>query len=188
MAIPKVINILRKSIEYNTEAHWNAQANYIPASGAIIVYTDLNKMKIGNGTSKLKDLNFISVPVEGNSGDALVKNEKGSEWETPVEATLVKLPIGILKSDGTTITAITTKYLTATLTASNWSNKIYSFEKTYPNNQYDITVSVAPTATATEYDAFSNAKICRDANRNIIKAVGTVPNIAIPVIIKVVSK
>lgn len=93
MAIPKVINILRKGVEYNTETYWNAQADYVPASGAIIVYTDLNKMKIGNGTSKLGDLNFVSVPAEGNNGDALVKNEKGSKWETPVEASLVDLPV-----------------------------------------------------------------------------------------------
>ena len=188
MAIPKVINILRKGVEYNTETYWNAQTDYIPASGSIIVYTDLNKMKIGDGTTKLGDLNFISVPAEGNNGDALVKNEKGSKWETPVEATLIKLPIGTLKSDGTTITGLTTKYLTTTLAVANWSNKTYSFETTYPNSQYDITVSVAPTATTTEYDAFSNAKICGDATQNIIKAIGTVPTIAIPVIIKVVSK
>lgn len=188
MAIPKVINVLRKGVEYNTETYWNAQTDYIPASGSIIVYTDLNKMKIGDGTTKLGDLNFISVPAKGNNGDALVKNEKGSKWETPVEATLIELPIGTLKSDGTTITGITTKYLTTTLAVANWSNKTYSFETTYPNSQYDITVSVAPTATATEYDAFSNAKICGDATQNIIKAIGTVPTIAIPIIIKVVSK
>lgn len=188
MAIPKVINILRKGVEYNTETYWNTQTNYIPASGSIIVYTDLNKMKIGDGTSKVGDLNFISVPTEGNNGDALVKNEKGGKWETPVEATLIELPIGTLKSNGTTITGITTKYLTTTLVVANWSNKTYSFETTYPNSQYDITVSVAPTATTTEYDAFSNAKICGDATQNIIKAIGTVPTIAIPVIIKVVSK
>ena len=188
MAIPKVINILRKGVEYNTETYWNAQTDYIPASGSIIVYTDLNKMKIGDGITKLGNLNFISVPAEGNNGDALVKNEKGSKWETPVEATLIELPIGTLKSDGTTITGITTKYLTTTLAVANWSNKTYSFETTYPNSQYDITVSVAPTATITEYDAFSNAKICGDATQNVIKAIGTVPTIAIPVIIKVVSK
>ena len=145
-------------------------------------------MKIGDGTTKLGNLSFISVPAEGNNGDALVKNEKSSKWETPVEATLIELPIGALKSDGTTITAITTKYLTTTLAVANWSNKTYSFETTYPNSQYDITVSVAPTATTTEYDAFSNAKICGDATQNIIKAIGIVPTIAIPVIIKVVSK
>lgn len=188
MAIPKVINILRKGVEYNTETYWNAQTDYIPALGAIIVYTDLNKMKIGDGTSKVGDLNFVSVPTEGNKGDALIKNEKGSEWETPVEATLVELPIGILKSDGTTITGITTKYLTTTLAVANWSNKTYSFETTYPNSQYDITISVAPTATTAEYDAFSKAKICGDATQNIITALGTIPTIAIPVIIKVVSK
>jgi hypothetical protein len=134
MAIPKVINILRKGVEYNTETYWNAQTDYIPASGSIIVYTDLNKMKIGDGTTKLGNLSFISVPAEGNNGDALVKNEKGSKWETPVEATLIELPIGALKSDGTTITAITTKYLTTTLAVANWSNKTYSFETTYPNS------------------------------------------------------
>lgn len=188
MAIPKVIKLLRKGVEYNTEAYWNTQTDYVPIAGTIIVYTDLNKMKIGNGTSKVGDLDFISVPTEGNNGDTLIKNSSGSEWETPVEATLVELPIGTLKSDGTTITATTTQYLTTSLAVANWSNKTYSFETTYPNDQYDITVSIAPTASVTEYDAFSNAKICGDATQNVIKAIGTVPTIAIPIIIKVVSK
>lgn len=189
MAIPKVINILRKGVEYNTETYWNAQTDYIPASGSIIVYTDLNKMKIGDGTSKLGDLNFISVPAEGNNGDALVKNEKGSKWETPVEATLVSIPNGVLKSDGNgNISGITTNYINATLTTSNWKNGEYSFESIYPNAQYDITVSVSPAATSTQYDAFSNAKICGNLSSNVLKALGTIPTINIPIMIKVVSK
>lgn len=48
-----------------------------------------------------------SLPEGGTVGDALVKSPDGGSWETPIEATLVSLPTGILKSDGTTITAAT---------------------------------------------------------------------------------
>lgn len=48
-----------------------------------------------------------SFPDGGTAGDALVKTANGEDWETPIEATLVSLPTGILKSDGTTISAAT---------------------------------------------------------------------------------
>lgn len=48
-----------------------------------------------------------SLPDGGTAGDALVKTSDGEDWETPIEATLVSLPTGILKSDGKTISAAT---------------------------------------------------------------------------------
>ena len=96
---------------------------------------------------------------------------------------------GILKGDGNGgVTAVTTTYVTSSLTVSNWSDRVYSFESNYPNSEYDITISVAPIATSTEYDAFANAKICGSADSNSVTAIGTVPTIDIPIIIKAVSK
>lgn len=94
--------------KHDSSANWAKATNFIPLKGEIIIYDDLNKIKIGDGTTKVNDLDFSScLPDGGTAGDALVKNSNGGEWETPIEATLVSLPTGILKSDGTTITAAT---------------------------------------------------------------------------------
>lgn len=94
--------------KHDSSANWAKATNFIPLKGEIIIYDDLNKIKIGDGTTKVNDLDFSScLPDGGTTGDALVKDIDGGKWETPVEATLVSLPTGILKSDGTTITAAT---------------------------------------------------------------------------------
>ena len=80
------------------------------------------------------------------------------------------------------------QYINTTMTSSGWSNKQYSFESSYPSSKYNVTVSVASTATSTQYDAFSKAKIVGNADSNIITALGTVPTSDIPVMLKVVAK
>lgn len=90
--------------KHDSSANWAKATNFIPLKGEIIIYDDLNKIKIGDGTTKVNDLDFSScLPNGGNIGDTLVKDTNGETWETPIEATLVSLPTGILKSDGTTI-------------------------------------------------------------------------------------
>lgn len=80
------------------------------------------------------------------------------------------------------------QYNTGTMLAARWSNKTYSFEADYPNNAYDISIWVAPTATEAQFDAFSGAKICGSAADNTVKALGTVPAVDIPIIVKAVAK
>lgn len=90
--------------KHDSSANWAKAINFIPLKGEIIIYDDLNKIKIGDGITKINDLDFSScLPDGGTAGDALVKDTNGEKWETPVEATLVSLPAGILKSDGITI-------------------------------------------------------------------------------------
>ena len=92
--------------KHDSSANWAKATNFIPLKGEIIIYDDLNKIKIGDGTTKVNDLDFSSnngLPEGGTAGDTLVKGADGGSWETPVEATLISLPTGILKSDGTTI-------------------------------------------------------------------------------------
>lgn len=92
--------------KHDTSANWAKATNFIPLKGEIIIYDDLNKIKIGDGTTKVNDLKFSScLPDGGTAGDALIKGTDSGEWETPIEATLISLPTGILKSDGKTISA-----------------------------------------------------------------------------------
>ena len=90
--------------KHDSSANWAKAINFIPLKGEIIIYDDLNKIKIGDGITKVNNLDFSScLPDGGTAGDTLVKDTDGGKWETPVEATLVSLPTGILKSDGITI-------------------------------------------------------------------------------------
>lgn len=81
------------------------------------------------------------------------------------------------------------QYVSYTLAGTSWSSGTYSFESTYPNSKYDLSISVSSTATSTQFDAFTKAKIGSSSTSNTIKALGTVPTSTdIPIILKVVSK
>lgn len=59
----KTINV-RMQQKADTSENWNKTASFIPLKGEICVYTDLNKIKLGNGINTIADLPFI----EGESG------------------------------------------------------------------------------------------------------------------------
>lgn len=84
--------------------------------------------------------------------------------------------------------ADSTRYDNVTMTAAGWKGKTYSFETVYPSASWDIVISVAPTATAEKYDAFSAAKVCGSSSSNVVTALGAVPSVDIPLIVKAVKK
>ena len=75
---------------------------------------------------------------------------------------------------------------TATISASGWSNAVYSaLQTTYPAASYDIEVELnGDLVTAEQRDAWSAAQIVGSAIGNTIKALGDVPAVDIPVIVK----
>ena len=77
---------------------------------------------------------------------------------------------------------------TDTLSASWWSNKTYSFESQYPNATYDIEIEPGSSCTEAQLSAWTRAKLVGSATQNVVKAVGEVPTVNIPIIIKVVRK
>lgn len=79
------------------------------------------------------------------------------------------------------------RYVTATISASGWSGKTYSLEADYPKSACNVDVSLAPTATAAQYQAFAKAKLTGSHNSNVITALGAVPAVDIPVILMVVE-
>lgn len=46
--------------KHDTKANWDKAINFIPLKGEIIIYDDLRKIKIGDGTTKVGDLIFIN--------------------------------------------------------------------------------------------------------------------------------
>lgn len=45
--------------KHDTEANWKKATNFIPLKGEIILYDDLRKIKIGDGVTKVDELEFI---------------------------------------------------------------------------------------------------------------------------------
>lgn len=80
------------------------------------------------------------------------------------------------------------EYVYSSLLSSKWENGSYSFEEDYPSNSYDIDISPADTCTEEEINLYGRAKIVGNANSNVIKALGIIPQEDIPIIIKAVSK
>ena len=81
-----------------------------------------------------------------------------------------------------------TEYSEIIMAAANWVDNTYSFEDTYPSEEYHISIEVAHTATITQFEAFGSAMICGSADSNIATAIGGAPTIDIPIIVKAVSK
>lgn len=44
--------------KHDTKANWDKALNFVPLLGEIIIYDDLNDFKIGDGVTKVSELEF----------------------------------------------------------------------------------------------------------------------------------
>ena len=63
-------------IKKDTSINWNKAKNFIPKENEIIIYTDFNSIKIGNGKTKVNDLPFVDNSEYMVEKDTLVINTK----------------------------------------------------------------------------------------------------------------
>ena len=75
-----------------------------------------------------------------------------------------------------------------TILTSGWSSGVYSFESDFPSETYDIEIELDSTATESQVEAWSSAKPTAVFGTNTMKALGDVPTVDIPVIVKKVMK
>ena len=75
-----------------------------------------------------------------------------------------------------------------TILTSGWSGGVYSFESAFPSATYDIEIELDSTATESQVEAWSSAKPTAVFGTNTMKALGDVPTVDIPVIVKKVIK
>jgi hypothetical protein len=68
-------------IKKDTSENWSKAKNFIPKENEIIIYTDINKKKIGNGKSKLNELSFIDLDFFSVDGTTLIINSEKIEKE-----------------------------------------------------------------------------------------------------------
>lgn len=66
-------------IKKDTSKNWKKAKNFIPKENEVIIYTDLEKKKIGNGFSKLNELPFIDSDFCFVEGTTLVINSEKIE-------------------------------------------------------------------------------------------------------------
>lgn len=80
-------------------------------------------------------------------------------------------------------------YTEVTLEATSWSGQTYSLEATYPSATYDIEIELSGNATKDIAKVWGKVipVPCPDG-KNIIKSLGTVPSINIPIRVKAVKR
>lgn len=54
-----------------TSAEWEKATSFVPKKGELILYTDLNKIKIGDGVTKVNDLPFSNDDKVSKAGDTM---------------------------------------------------------------------------------------------------------------------
>ena len=80
-------------------------------------------------------------------------------------------------------------YTEVTLEATSWSGQTYSLEATYPSATYDIEIELSGNATKEIAKVWGKViPVPSPDGKNIIKALGTVPSINIPIRVKAVKK
>lgn len=76
--------------------------------------------------------------------------------------------------------------VSTTLAATGWVNGIYTLETTYPSNKYALSVYLdTDTCTTDQEKAFNNARFRPFSRQNSIKCNKTVPEIDIPIILRI---
>ena len=77
-----------------------------------------------------------------------------------------------------------------TILTAGWNanTKVYSFESDFPSEICDIEIELDSTATESQVEAWSSAKPTAVFGTNTMKALGDVPTVDIPVIVKKVIK
>jgi len=63
-------------IKKDTSTNWSKAKNFIPKENEMIIYTDFNSIKIGNGKTKVNDLPFVDNNEYNIEDDTLVINTK----------------------------------------------------------------------------------------------------------------
>lgn len=66
-------------IKKDTSENWSKAKNFIPKENEVIIYTDLNKKKIGNGKNLLSELSFIDLDFWSVDGTTLIINSEKIE-------------------------------------------------------------------------------------------------------------
>ena len=110
-------------------------------------------------------------------------------WEVALNGTSVSTLTNYFPVKGKLMEAGSDNFMWETyMLAQAWEGNKYSFETTYSFFDYDIWIQVSNEATAEHAKAFGAAMIVGDVYSNVYTALGKVPTVDIPIIIRGVAK
>lgn len=101
-----------------TGAEWEKATSFVPKKGELILYTDLNKIKIGDGVTKVNDLPFTTVPNKTSD----LTNDSGYITNTSVDT---KLEDKVSKTGDTMTGFLSFKCDTSALYAGSLGGTVY---------------------------------------------------------------
>lgn len=81
-----------------TSAEWEKATSFVPKKGELILYTDLNKIKIGDGVTKVNDLPFSNDDKVAKSGDTMTGDLKMADSSGAVKGWLSDTVDGVALS------------------------------------------------------------------------------------------
>lgn len=139
----------------------------------LIIDREVGELKTNLGNKKsLTTSKKDDLVVAVNEVNKLAKENKTSIDNTKTE-------VGKLKAT----------YSEVTLEATSWSGQTYSLEATYPSSTYDIEIELSGNATKDIAKVWGKViPVESPDGKNIIKALGTIPTINIPIRVKAVKK
>lgn len=82
--------------KHDIKANWDKATNFIPLAGEIIIYDDLNQIKMGDGQTYLSELPFLDGKLKTVNG--LGPDENGN-----IEVTIDNVEIPVFSVVGTTL-------------------------------------------------------------------------------------
>ena len=95
----------------------------------------------------------------------------------------------LAKENKTNVEKLVARYAEVTLETGKWSGQTYSLEATYPSATYDIEIELSGNATKDIAKIWGKViPVPSPDGKNIIKSLGTVPSINIPIRVKAVKK
>lgn len=88
----------RLQIKRETSANWQKAVNFVPLEGELILYTDVNKLKIGDGVKTVNELSFIDQSIWDTLNNSVLDLEGNSFEYNSIEAAPMTLYTNVTNS------------------------------------------------------------------------------------------
>ena len=184
--------------KHDTEANWKKATNFVPLKGEIIVYDDLNKIKIGDGTTKVGDLAFTNnLPIA--TKDVLGGIKKGNNINIAADGTISVNDASTGQRGVTYLVDSYTRTDTDKAVTPKALNSVYKMLDGYANKTY-VDEQIAANIPSTEglaTETYVNTKVAGIVNsapetldtlQELASALGNDPNFATTVATEIGKK
>lgn len=184
--------------KHDTKANWDKATNFVPLKGEIIVYDDLNKIKIGDGTTKVGDLAFTNnLPIA--TKDVLGGIKKGNNINIAADGTISVNDASTGQRGVTYLVDSYTRTDTDKAVTPKALNSVYKMLDGYANKTY-VDEQIAANIPSTEglaTETYVNTKVAGIVNsapetldtlQELASALGNDPNFATTVATEIGKK